>query len=179
MSLYVLCLIVRYMHIHANMNLQAFHICLYLPVLRERNAHFLVLWNQIQAHMHWYGSMYLPVFACMWSVFACMWSWSRSLRICHGSRAGQSIHRQVAVFIWTRSARPDSAVTGGNRCYSVMPCWSALTLLVANGLRCQLYEVVNAPSSNRATIMMSNITIQSNQCLLLRKQWIELGDLPS
>ncbi len=41
-----------------------------------------------------------------------------------------------------------------------------------------VYEVVNAPSSNRATIMISNITIQSNQCLLLKRR-IELGDLPS
>ncbi len=47
-----------------------FHdLSLYLPVFKQIYAHFHDLCNHIQAHMHFSGSSYLPVFAC---IFVCI-----------------------------------------------------------------------------------------------------------
>jgi hypothetical protein len=72
--------------------------------------------------------LYLPVYS---AVYACVnlpvfvaTAAARPLRYISSAAAArsprwQSIRRQIAIFIWTRSAGPDSAVTavaGGKRC---------------------------------------------------------------
>jgi hypothetical protein len=93
-----------YRHICTDM---AVLICLYLPL----------------------SGLYLPVSGLGHGRFAFATAAALPLRYVRRaatarSQRGQSIRRQIAIFIWTRSARPDSAVTAvadGNRCDSVTP----------------------------------------------------------
>jgi hypothetical protein len=129
--------------IHTHMIGYSSSICLYLLVFQHGIHCHKVTYNLIGNSyllVHGYICLFLSVYSAEYAcinrpMFAATTAARPLLYVRRAAAArsllGLSIRRQIAVFIWTRSAGPDSAVTavtGGNRC-------DALKLLAASGLR--------------------------------------------
>ncbi len=95
-----------------------------MPVFKQIYAHFHDLCNHIQAHMHFSGSSYLPVFAC---IFVCICLYlpisvslmrrqrardSESIVILSRSRSRRDIHSRLRAAVQTKSL---SRVQGATR----------------------------------------------------------------